>query len=552
MEFTGYTQKTIDRYLKEGWWGGRGLTALFERNAIEYRNKEALVDLSTRITWFEAELFIDRLALALWELGFKKDEIIACQIPNLVYAIILRPALQKCGILYLPLMMTLRQSEIEYILKKTEAAGIIIVPEYNNFNYLQMVKDIKKNLPKLKSIFVIADKEISGTISFLNILEQPLELKYGKDHLRKLEIGPCEVISLGSTTGTTGFPKIVKSPHVAMNLNYMTVAWGFTRRDIFGVFSPAFTGTAAPAWKSAPGVAAKIVLLDKFDAEEALKLINKEKITVVVCVPAQIIMMIHHPNFNRYDLNSVRLIIYAGASMPYHIVMEIEQRIPCKVVTFYGSSETGGLTITYPDDPLEVRGNTQGRVVRSAGYEVKLIDDAGNEVPPGEIGEVIARGPSVACGYYNDDDTTENVWGKDPDGWCHLGDLAQFDQQGNLKIVGRKKDMIIRGGQNIYPIEIENMLLTHPRVSNAVIIPMPDKVMGEKCCVYIIPKPGQVITFQDISSFLKSQKIAAYKIPERLEIVEKFPMTGGDKVSKRELIIDLTNKLKKEGKLPFN
>ena len=182
--------------------------------------------------------------------------------------------------------------------------------------------------------------------------------------------------------------------------------------------------------------------------------------------------------------------------------------------------------------------------------EVKLLDEEGQEVPSGEIGEVVVRGAVATSGYFRDPETTTQVWGEEPDGWFRMGDLGKFDAQGNLYVVGRKKDMIIRGGQNIIPGEVENMLIAHPKILNVAIVAMPDPVMGEKACAYVIPKPGQDFTFEEMISFLKEKKIAPYKLPERLETVARFPMSGdGQKIIKKALSEDVTSKLRVEGKI---
>jgi non-ribosomal peptide synthetase component E (peptide arylation enzyme) len=546
MRVFRHTQEMIDRYIREGFWGGRGFPGIYEQNAKNYPHKEAFVDSKTRMTWAQAEKWIDRLALGLCEFGLKKDDVLATQLPNLIETALLRPSLQKCGVLELPLLMTLRSVEVEYILNLTEAVGIVIQPKFHGFDYLKMIKEIRPNLQKFKYIFVIGNEVPEEAISVDEIIRQPHEEKYPEEYLKKVEIRSGEVMTLMTSTGTTGVPKIIEYPHMLPSIS-RAVAWCLTRDDIIGVFSPIIAGTAATAWMTAPVIAAKIVLLERFDAEEALRLIEKENITIINCVPAQITMMVRHPNFKKYDMSSVRLMNYAGAPIPYHIAEEVENKIGCKLITHYGAAETGAPTITYPDDPPEVRRITQGRVVHSGGYELKLIDDDGNEVPQGEVGEVITRGPGVSSGYYKDPEATSAAWGREPDGWYHFGDLAKYDKSGNLTIVGRKKDMIIRGGQNIAPIEIENILITHPTVYNVSIVPMPDPVMGEKACAYVIPKQGQKLTFDEMISFIRQNKVASYKLPERLELVDRFPMTENGKILKRELTADITGKLKAEG-----
>ncbi|MFQ5826608.1 MAG: AMP-binding protein, partial [Dehalococcoidia bacterium] len=205
--------------------------------------------------------------------------------------------------------------------------------------------------------------------------------------------------------------------------------------------------------------------------------------------------------------------------------------------------DASGVTRTTLDDPPEVRRLSAGRPY--PGNEVKLVDGSGREVPRGEVGEIMARGPTMDFAYFRDPEATWQTWTRD--GWHKLGDLGKMDERGYLSIVGRQSDMIIRGGQNIYPVEIENLLHTHPRVSAAAVVRMPDRIMGERACAYVVPKPGEKLTFEEMVSFLREQRIATYKLPERLETLERLPLAGGQKVDKKVLEQDIAEKLKAEG-----
>jgi non-ribosomal peptide synthetase component E (peptide arylation enzyme) len=286
--------------------------------------------------------------------------------------------------------------------------------------------------------------------------------------------------------------------------------------------------------------------MEHFDAEEALKLIQRERITVGCVVPAQLAMMVSHPHLSEYDLSSIRLWWCVGALLPYHQGVEIEKKIGGVIVTGLGATDWGGFTISSIDEPPEVRLLTEGKPI--TGVEIKLVDDGGQEVPRGEMGEVWGRGEVCLSGYYKDPEATWKAWSKD--GWFRMGDLGKWDEQGNLVVVGRKKDMIIRGGQNIYPIEIENLLVSHPKVADVAVVGMPDSVMGERVCAYVVPKTWQEITLEELVSFLKGKNIAPYKLPERLEIVGRIPMVAGEqKVDKKLLQQEIASKLKAEGKL---
>jgi non-ribosomal peptide synthetase component E (peptide arylation enzyme) len=319
-----------------------------------------------------------------------------------------------------------------------------------------------------------------------------------------------------------------------------------TPEDVVTIFALPMVGPNFPGHFIAPRVGAKIAMLEHFEAEEALKLIEKEKVTIACVVPAMLSMMVRHPNLKDYDLSSLRYLESTGSSLPYQLAIEAEEKMGCPIIQIYGAADFGVVCIPNPEATREVRLVTVGKPYE--GCEVKLIDDDGREVGEGEVGEIMARGPACASGYYKDAEATWQAWTKD--GWFKLGDLGKFDKEGNLAIVGRKKEIIIRGGQNIYPIEIESMLITHPKVSDVAIIGMPDPVMIEKACAYVTLKSGQSFTFEEMVSFLKDKNVASYKFPERLEIIDRLPMVAeGQKVDKKLLRQAIAQKLEEEGKI---
>lgn len=547
MKPTRHSREMMDRYMREEYWGRPSIAELWDRNAKNHPDKDAVADSRTRMTWSQAKRWIDRVSLGLLALGIRKDEIIVTQLPNRVETMLLPHALVKAGILGLPALMTLRHHEMTHILAHTEAVGIVLMTAYRQFDYYRMVRDIRPQLPKLKYIFVLDDPAPEGALSVNQLSREPLDEKYPADYLKKTSFGPLDVILLKMTSGTSGFPKFVERPN---NLSFIgpvnMVRWKMTPEDVCAAFAPVIGGACSIlCCYTAPHLANKVVLLEKFEPQDALKIIAQEKVTVASGVPAQMVRMLRHPDFHRYDLSSLRAFFYAGASCPQSLAEELEEKMGCRIINDLGSIDGGNISSTCFDDPPEVRHRSVGKIY--PGMEVKLLDEAGKEVLPGETGQIVSRGAVAPSGYFRDPETTRQVWGDEDDGWFHTGDLGRFDDQGNLYIVGRKKDMIIRGGQNIIPGEIEDMLLTHPKVFSAAVVAMPDPVMGEKACAYVIPKPGREFTFDEMIDFLKGKNIAPYKLPERLEIVDEFPMSGdGQKVMKKALSEDVSRKLKAE------
>jgi non-ribosomal peptide synthetase component E (peptide arylation enzyme) len=544
---TRYTAQMVEDYMQKGYWQPVTYSGCWERNARDYPDREAIVDSKTRVTWSQAKQWTDRMALGLLEMGVKRDEAIVIQLPNYVELILLRVACEKAGVLHVPVMRTLRHREMEYILKYVEAVGAVIPGKYRDFDYFQMIREVQPNLPRLKHIIVLGDEVPEGAVALRDMLKQPLEERYPADYLQKTSYGPTEVSFIVPTSGTTGLPKLAEYQAHGLPTGGKGVSemLSLTSQDALAAFLPVAGGTNVIAYFGAPWAAAKIVMLEAFNAEDALKLIKKEKVTVACVVPAQLTMMLRHPSLKDYDLSSLRLWITGGAHLPYQLAVEAEEKTGGKVLNFYGAEDWGGVSATRPEDPRQVRLGTVGRTL--AGSEIKLVDNAGQEVPPGEVGEIWGRGPTCSTGYYKDPEATWKAWSQD--GWFRMGDLGKFDEQGNLVVVGREKEMIIRGGQNIFPIEIEKMLMAHPAISDVALVGMPDPVMGERACAFVALKPGGELSFEQMVSFLREQKIAPYKLPERLEVVEKLPMIGAQKVDKRALSDDIMRKLKAEGKV---
>jgi non-ribosomal peptide synthetase component E (peptide arylation enzyme) len=286
---------------------------------------------------------------------------------------------------------------------------------------------------------------------------------------------------------------------------------------------------------------AKLVLLESFNAEQALQVIEEERITYAVVAPAQLAKMLDSPQLEKHDYSSLMCFHSSTAPLMYEVAMLIEKKMRTKVLNSLGGQDLGSICSTSLDDSQEVRIRTVGKPNR--GVNIKLVDESGCDVSKGIAGKIIIKSASSSSGYYKDTENTWKIWNKD--GWCHTRDIGIWDEQGDLVIVGREDSVIIRGGQNIYPGEIESLILTHPNVSMAVIVPMPDPIMGEKMCAYVVPKVGMNFTFDEMTSFLRSKKIAPYKLPERLEVVNELPLLGDMmKIDRKALVEDIRRKLK--------
>jgi non-ribosomal peptide synthetase component E (peptide arylation enzyme) len=545
-----YTDKIIEEFKSAGYWTDETFTDFWLRNAKERPDSEALVDSNMRITWGDAAKLMDRFALAWIDLGLKKDDRVILQSPNCAFGFLSRIACERAGLINITVMPYLRHKELTHIISKIDPRAIIIPGIYRKFNYLEMVEDLKRENPNLTYTFLL-DDTITGslppnTISLMDIANEPWEQKKSPSIMEDRRFHATgDVGALTSTSGTTGVPKIVEwplAPRVQTSKCRVEI-WNLSANDTAMAVAP-FAGGAAGTltYFAAPLVGAKIVLLEDFSPDGALEMIQKEKATCIGVVPTHIIRMLE-ADLSKYDLSSLRFIRSAGGYLPPQVAQEAEEKLGGRITSDLGTQDVGSVSGCFIDDPPDVRRRTVGKPLR--GNKISLRDEDGKEVPEGEPGILFLRGPHSPAGYWRDPETTKDVF--DDDNWTTTGDIVKLED-GRIWIMGRQKDMIIRGGQNIYPAEIEGLLNEHPKVSSIAIVGMPDKEFGERGCAYVVPKPRESFTFEEMVSFLKDKQLAMYKLPERLEIVDAMPTVGDSgKVDKKVLKKDIENKLSAGG-----
>jgi non-ribosomal peptide synthetase component E (peptide arylation enzyme) len=543
-----YQQEMVDEFVKNGHWTQELFYDFWQRNAREYGDREALVDSKYRVTWAEAKRLVDAIAVTWVEMGIPKFARIIIQSPNSVYGFLTRIAAERAGLISLTVYPYLRQRELEYMLERTAAAAVVIPHEYRNFNYLDMYKELQGRFPHLKKIFLF-DNEVPasappGTHSITRLARERSEKPINENVLKERRLDPIwNVALLTTTSGTTGLPKLVEwptAPRVCTSKGRVDI-WGLTKDDITMAIAPHAGGAAGTlTYFAAPLVGAKTVMLEEFEPEAALVLIAKEKATAIGVVPTHLVRMLE-VDTSKHDLSSLRFIRSAGGYLSPQVAEEAEIAFGAVITSDLGTQDMGSVSGCRVEDSKELRRRTVGRML--PGNQVRLVDEKGNAVPEGEPGILYFRGPHAPAGYYRDAELTATVF--DPQGWTTTGDIVKFDQE-CLWILGRAKDMIIRGGQNIYPAEIEGLLNEHPKVASVAIVGYPDREMGERACAYLIPKAGQNFTFKEMVEFLKSKKLAMFKLPERLEIVNEFPAVGDSgKVNKEALKKEIAAKVTK-------
>lgn len=540
-----YTDEMITEFKRDGYWTDEIFYDFWARNAKDLKDREALVDSKYRVTWGQAKDLIDALALAWVKLGIPKDARLIIQAPNSVYGFLARVASERAGLISLTVYPYLREKELEYMLERTEASAVCIPQIYRKFNYLDMYKGLVGKSKNLKYFFLfdedVPDGAPEGTFSLIGLAHQkidPTELKL-LDERRFSSTN--DVGLLTSTTGTTGLPKLVEWPissRVCTSKARIDI-WQLTKDDIAMAIAPHAGGAAGTlTYFAAPLAGAKTVLMEEFDPEGALALIAKEKVTAIGVVPTHLVRMLEADE-KKYDLSSLRFIRSAGGYLPPQVAEEAERRYKAIITSDLGTQDVGSVSGCTIDDPGEIRRRTVGRML--PGNKVRLLDDNGKDVPEGNPGQLWFRGPHAPAGYYRDPESTAPVF--DKNGWTTTGDIVK-SENGCLWIMGRAKDMIIRGGQNIYPAEIEGILNEHPKVANVAIVGYPDKEMGERSCAYVVPKAGQTFTKEEMVSFLKEKKLAAFKLPERLEVMDALPIVGDSgKVDKKVLKSDIEKKV---------
>ncbi len=428
-----------------------------------------------------------------------------------------------------------RRAELEYAMNKVECKALILAPALKTSNYLEIVDDLvkAKKLPHLKHVIRLGAEKTPGMLNFDDVATAG----GNAEKTRIAELGPKlqfdDAINIQFTSGTTGFPKgATLSHHNILNNGYF-VGEGLklTPEDRLCIPVPLYHcfGMVMGNLGCLTHGSTMVYPSDAFDPLATLQAVAEERCTALYGVPTMFIAQLDHPEFAKFDLKSLRTGIMAGSPCPIEVMKKVQSHMHMGEVTIaYGMTETSPVsTQCATDDPVERRVSTVGQVLPH--IEIKIIDTEGKAVPRGATGEFCTRGYSVMKGYWNDEAKTKEA--VDEAGWMHTGDLATMDEQGYVNIVGRLKDMIIRGGENVYPREIEEFLYRHPKIQDVQVIGVPDPRYGEAVCAWIKLHAGQTATDEEIRAFCKGQ-IAHYKIPRYIEFVPEFPMTITGKIQK--------------------
>ncbi|WP_374718966.1 AMP-binding protein [Parageobacillus toebii] len=524
---------------------------LLEEKAQLHPDHEAVVyaDRGLRMTYRQLNDYSRLVARGLMKLGIEKGENVAIWATNVPEWIACQFATGKMGAVLVTVNTNYRAAELEYLLKQSDSTTLFLIEQYRGSSYVDIVYEIvpelrtcepgklqSKRLPKLKNVVLIGDKRYPGMFTWNDILAMAHEVTEEQLDERMNSLDPHDVINMQYTSGTTGFPKGVMLTHynIVNNAYYVAQCMKLTKNDRLCIPVPFFHcfGCVMSTLACAT-VGATMVPVQEFNPKQVLKTVEAERCTALHGVPTMFIAELNDPDFEKYDLSTLRKGIMAGSPCPIEVMKAVMEKMSMKEITIaYGQTESSPvITQTRTDDPIHLRVETVGRALPNV--EVKIVEPGTNkEVPRGVPGELCTRGYHVMKGYYKNPDATKEAI--DEDGWLHTGDLATMDENGYCRITGRLKDMIIRGGENIYPREIEEFLYKHPKILDVQVIGVPDEKYGEEVMAWIILKEGETATAEEIREFCRG-KISRHKIPRYIEFTDSYPMTASGKIQKFKL-----------------
>ncbi|HJQ57942.1 MAG TPA: cyclohexanecarboxylate-CoA ligase [Vineibacter sp.] len=520
----------------QGHWRDRLLTDLFDARVAQEPDKLGVIDgnsmtgKSSRLTFRELAHRVDRLAAGLAALGVAKGDVVAWQLPNWWQFTALHLACLRIGAISGSLMPIFRERELSFMLGLAEAKVLVVPRSFRGFDHAAMARALRPSLPHLRHVLVIGGEGTDGFEALLNARapERTDILRLFADR----QPAPDDVIEVQYTSGTTGEPKGVmhtsntllaqvdgfverlrlSSDDVVLMASPMAHQTGF----LYGLIMPAMLGATA-------------VLQDIWDPRRAAAAMAAERVTFTMGATPFLSDITELVSGGGHDVSSLRVFVSAGAPIPRALVERAGPALGAHIVSAWGMTENGAVTMTGPEDPPDKTVNTDGACL--PGMEIKVFDTDGKALPSEVEGQLKVRGAHNFVGYLK----RPQLYGHDEEGWFDTGDLARIDADGYVRITGRAKDLLIRGGENIPVVEIEGLLFRHPDVQEVAIVGMPDPRLGERACAFVVPRPGAKLSLSELTQFLGQHKVARQYLPERLELVADLPRTPSGKVQKFKL-----------------
>jgi 2,3-dihydroxybenzoate-AMP ligase len=528
---TPWPEEFARRYREQHYWANITLHDMLANSIRAAPQRTALVQGERRFSYAQLGEAIDRLARSLIDLGFRPRDRVVFQLPNSIEFVIALFALLRIGVIPVLALPAHRRAEISHFVAHAEATGYVVPDLWHGYDYRRLAVDISAGAPSLRRVLVLGEPD-TNQISLTDLL-----MGHGSgdaSHLGDAGPSPDEVALMLLSGGTTGLPKMIPRTHndYVYNCRQSGAIAGFNADTVFLALLP----MAHNYTLGCPGVLGALawggtaVIAPDASIETVSRLIEAERVSVISATVPLIVNWLNAKSPQHCEFSSLRVLMNGGAKLAPELRRRVERQFGCAFQESYGTGE-GLLNMTRLDDPAEIRFTSSGRPISPAD-EIRIVDENGNDVADGEAGELICRGPYTIRGYYKAPEKTRAAF--TDDGFYRMGDVVRR-VDGNLYIEGRLKDIINRGGEKISCEEVENHILSHPKVKNACLVAMPDPMFGEKACAFVIPVDGATLDLDEINSFLLSREIAKFKLPERLRLVRVFPISPAGKVLRREL-----------------
>lgn len=534
---TRLTDALRQRYVTSQAWHDVTFYDFIQKRALEKPDQVVFVDDTRSLTYCQLKDQVDRCAAFLRSIGIGQGDVVTLQFPNRVEFPIVFFSLELIGAVANKISPDFRRREVEYILRFSKSKAYICAAQFKGFDFAEMMDAIRPGLPDLKAVVVSGETAVSAVHS----LEEGLQNTHPLAPRERVHMDPDEMMRMAFTSGTTGDPKgVMHSFNTTLYAaEVINTEMNVTEDEVLLIWLPVGLNWGYLSLLQTVMVGAKAILMEKFQAEKALQLIETHRVTFIPTAPASLLALLNVPDFRKYDTTSLRVVVTGGASAAIETIRAYQQNMNGHLLELYGMLETGFHTFTrFEDDPEKVNG-TIGHVVGQ--MKLRIIDEEGRDVPDGAEGEIAADGPGVHLGYYNNPVANQELF--TADGWFRTGDLGKFvDDVGNVMIVGRRKEMINRGGKKYFPREVEEFLYAHPAILHAAIVGVSDVRLGEKNCLCVVLKPGASLTLEEVIAFLKGQ-IADYKLPEMLVFYDELPFTPTGKIRRHVLTADVVQRM---------
>jgi 2,3-dihydroxybenzoate-AMP ligase/mycobactin salicyl-AMP ligase len=548
MQFDGfvpYDPEAASVYERRRWWLGLTLGDMLDKVSDLYPAKEALVGEGKRYPYSTLRRLVDNMAYRLIGEGFKPGDTVLLQLPNWPEFVIAYFALQKAGLVAVLLTVNHTAREIAHLAGLAKPKGWILPGRYRKTDFMAVIRKVREDHPTLDRVILAGDEAPEGCITFDGLLRDVADRAEVNRVLDRARPQPTDVCQILPSGGTTGLPKGAPRTHndYLCNVEYKSRAWYINVTDTCLVASTVGHNLALLVCVTGPIFhGAKVVLLDSTYPQDFCRTVQDEKITCTGLVPTLISRIVNFDGLGAYDLSSLTKIYVGAANSPPELVKAVEAKLGCRYTNAFGMVE-GPCSQTRPDDPFDLRCNTIGRPV--CPYDdFRTLDQDGNANPAGVEGELAAKGPGIFTGYFRNPQANQDAF--TPDGYFRTGDLAVIDGNGIIRITGRIKDIIIRGGENIAARDVEDLISSHPKVEYVSVVGMPDPDLGEQICAYIKPAPGVSLRHEEIVAHLGKAGASKILYPARMEFVEEIPLTAAGKADKKILKKDIEEKLKSE------